>query len=276
MSSNLRTLLKLLIPPIFVKLARAKFFVKPTYEYAPKGWNTPLKQNEDEGWNSVEAVKIESDRWDAYCRALEGPGPIGFMHEHDDPTEIKEGYHHRNVTFGYVFALSAINKETISILDYGGSLGHNYYLAKAFLPDNVKIDFHCKEVPRLVEIGRQLAPHITWYSDDKCLERKYDLVIVNGVLGYIRDWQVLLTKISSCIEGYLLLGHIPVVVKSQGFVMLQRRYKSEMLHYQFNKAELLSSIKLPMEREFITGVFPIIENAPEQCELRSFLFKKNN
>ena len=273
---KLRAFLKLLLPPIFVKLARAKFFVRSTYHYSPKGWNTPISKKNDEGWNSVEAVKIEMDRWEAYCNALQGPGPIGFMHEHNDPTEIKEGYHHRNITFGYVFALAAIKKETISILDYGGSLGHNYFLAKAFLPDKIKINFHCKEVPRLVEIGKKLNPNITWYTDDDCLKRQYDLIIVNGVLGYIEDWRELLTKIERSVGLYLFLGHVPIVNNSDGFVMLQRRYKSEMLHYQFNKSEFLSSLNLPLEREFITGVFPIIKNAPEQCELRSFLFRNNN
>ena len=96
------------------------------------------------------------------------------------------------------------------------------------------------------------------------------------MLQYIEDWRQILAKIEHSVDGCLFLGHVPVVTQSEGFVMLQRRYNSEMLHYQFNKAEFLSSIKLPMEKEFITGVFPFIENAPEQCELRSFLFIKNS
>jgi hypothetical protein len=112
-------------------------------------------------------------------------------------------------------------------------------------------------------------------NQDVSLNVEY-LIIVNGVLQYVENWQELLAKIEQSVDGCLFLGHVPVVTQSEGFIMLQQRYNSEMLHYQFNKEEFLSYIKLPMVREFITGVFPFIENAPEQCELRSFLFIRNS
>ena len=273
MNNKLRTLLKLFLPPIAVKLVRLEIFKKHPYVYAPDGWKTPLKQDHDIGWNSTSAVEIEKKRWPDFCKALQGTGPIGFMHEHDDPTEIKEGYHHRNITFAYVLALAAVGKKSISILDYGGSLGHNYNLAKVLLPEDIKIDFHCKEVPLLVETGRQLNPDITWYSDDRCLNNKYDLVIANGVLQCVENWQELLLKLVGSVGDYLFLGHLPIVNKSDGFVMHQKRYNTEMLHHQFNRNELLSKIAHPLVREFLTGVHPYIKNAPEQCELRSFLFR---
>jgi putative methyltransferase (TIGR04325 family) len=270
----LKAFIKLFLPPILIRLIRLIRFSKskPNLLYAPAGWDTALKNSS--GWNSSQAVGIEKQRWELYCKALKSPGPLAFMHEHDKPTELRDGYHHRNITFAYVLALAALKKEKISILDYGGSLGHTYYYAKAVLPDYINIDFHCKEVPLLVKVAKQLNPNIEWYSDDSCLNKKYDLVIVNGILQYTKDYRDLLQKIVNCVDGYLFLGHLPLV-NNRGFVALQRRYGVEMLHYQFDRNELLSQIKLCLVREFLTGIRPYIKNAPEQCELRSFLYKKS-
>jgi putative methyltransferase (TIGR04325 family) len=272
-----RDCIKLFLPPILVKLVRSiKYSLyKPELSYAPAGWDTALKKSDDIGWNSAQAVAIEKQRWESYCKALSGTGPIAFMHEHDNPTELRDGYHHRNITFAYVLALAALKKGRVSILDYGGSLGHNYYFAKAVLPDYIKIDFHCKEVPLMVKAGEQLNKQITWYSDDSCLDRKYDLVIINGVLQYIKDWRHFLSRLVTCVEGHFFLGHLPLVNVAQGFVVLQRRYGTEMLYYQFNRNELLTLIDLCLVREFLTGIQLNIKNAPGQCELRSFLYRKD-
>jgi hypothetical protein len=67
---------------------------------------------------------------------------------------------------------------------------------------------------------------------------------------------------------------LPLVDCENGFVVLQRRYDTEMLHYQFNRNELLASIDLCLVREFLTGIRLDIQNAPGECELRSFLYRK--
>jgi len=75
------------------------------------------------------------------------------------------------------------------------------------------------------------------------------------------------------------VGHLPLIKDGPGFVAHQRRYHTEMLHYQFNRDEFLSSLThsgLSLEREFLTGIRPIIKDAPEQPELISFLYKKES
>jgi len=273
---EMRELIKLFLPPILVRFVRLLKISKSKHSliYSPDGWDTELSSSNKKGWDSVNAVEIERKRMDRYCNALKNTGPLGFMHEHDNPTEIRDGYHHRNITSAYVLTLASIKKEKISILDYGGSLGHNYNFAKAVLPNHIDIEFHCKEVASLVNVGKELNPYIKWYSDDSCLNRKYDLIIVNGVLQYLNEWKHLLIKIINCVDGYLFLSHLPLVNYKRGYVALQRRYGQEMLHYQFNRNEVLSQVNLCLVREFLTGIRPYIKNAPEQCELRSFLYKK--
>jgi len=49
------------------------------------------------------------------------------------------------------------------------------------------------------------------------------------------------------------------------------------LYEQFNRRTILEEIEdtgLCLIREFLTGIHPYIKNAPEQCELKSWLFKR--
>lgn len=58
---------------------------------------------------------------------------------------------------------------------------------------------------------------------------------------------------------------------------LQRHYGTEILHEEFNREvilEVVEGIGFSLMREFLTGIRPYIKNAPEQCELYSWLFKK--
>jgi putative methyltransferase (TIGR04325 family) len=273
---KVKNVLKQFIPPIFVNFMRYLTQHRNLYEleYSPDGWGAALKNSD--GWNCKQAIEIENARWASYCETLLGTGPLAFMHEHVNPTEMHESFHNRNITLAYVLALSALGKKTIKILDYGGSLGHSYLFAKAVLP-GIHVEFHCKDVPMLVHEGEKLIPAIQWYSDDTCLKNKYDLVIINGVLGYINNWQDFLTEVVPAVSGYLYLGHLPLVNDHQGFVAIQRRYGSEMLHEQFNRKTILlwmEKLGLSLVREFLTGVRPLIKNAPEQCELITFLFRK--
>jgi putative methyltransferase (TIGR04325 family) len=174
-----------------------------------------------------------------------------------------------------VLALTARQKDSISVLDYGGALGHYYQIARAVLPD-VKIDFHCKEVPGLAALGQQLNPEIHWHVDDTCLDRSYDLVMMNGSLQYMQDWQATIERVSAAATEIFFLTRVPVVEHSPSFPARQRIYDTEMIHLQFNQDELLrvaANAGLKLLREVVVGDRPYIHHAPEQCELRGWIFK---
>jgi putative methyltransferase (TIGR04325 family) len=162
------------------------------------------------------------------------------------------------------------------VLDFGGALGHYYQLGKAVLP-GVALDFHCREVPLMVEAGRKANPDVHWYADESYQNRTYDLVMINGSLQYIRDWAGVLRQLARLVAGYLLLTRIPIVESGPSFLAVQRIYNTELLHQQFNQGAVLGvmeSTGLERVREFVVGDRPYIKNAPEQCELRGWLFKK--
>lgn len=270
-----------MLPPLLVdwmRRARTAFGRRPWLEYAPEGWNTALPRGEDAGWNSASAVETERAKWAAFRDAAEGTGPLAFAHDHTDQSTLRVSFHNINMTYAYVLTRAAAGRASVSVLDWGGSLGHGYLLGRAVLP-GVRIEFHCKEVTRLAEIGRQLNPDVQWYDDETCLDRTYDLVMLNGVLQYVRDWRGVIERVSTAAGSYLFFGLLPLVERGPGFVALQRYYGGMMLHQQFNRHDLLEAVEgtgQRLVREFVTGYRPAIKNAPEPCELRSWLFKRES
>jgi len=285
--TRIESILKLFIPPIVIKGARTvqNLFQKPDLysigfhylEYAPDGWQTQLNKGQNKGWSVNSVVDTEKAKWDVFCRNLEGAGPLGFSHEHTDLSVVRNpNFHNVHISYAYVLALAAHKKDSISVLDWGGALGHYYLVGKAVLPD-VDIDFHVKEVPLMAKAGEQLNPEVHWYEDESCLERDYDLVMMTGSIPYMEDWADVLHRIARSIKEYLFISRLPVVQHSPSFVAVQHLYNSQMLHQQINQAELLETVEetgLTLLREFVVGDRPYIKRAPEQCEVRGWLFKK--
>lgn len=255
----------------------ARTFLNPPLTYAPDGWNARLDGPGSQGWNFEGVVDAERKKWDAFRRNLSGTGPLGFSHEYEDPTVVRNvSFHNIHTTFAYVVALASRMKSSISVLDYGGGLGHYYLLARAVLPE-VSFEFHCKEVPGIAEAGKSLLPEVRWHSDDACLERTYDLVMVNGSLQYMENWKEMIGRIARSAENYFLLTRVPVVDRAASFVTVQREYDTRMLHGIFNRRELLDAVAatgLREVRELVVGDRPYTKKAPEQPELRGWLFRR--
>ena len=282
-----RNVSRLFIPPIVTKGIRAvqhlctkpdRLYIGTQYlKYAPEGWKTQLIKGESIGWNVGSVIDTERSKWDAFCRNVEGVGPLGFSHENRDMSVIRSpSFHNIHISYAYVLALTAHKKDSVSVLDWGGALGHYYLVGKALLPD-VFIDYHVKEVPLMAKAGKNLNPEVHWYDDESCLRRNYDLIMMNGSIGYMEDWANALHRIAHSVKDYLFLARLLVVENSPSFVAVQQLYDSQMLHQQLNQTELLETVKkagLTLRREFVVGDRPYIKGSPEQCEMRSFLFRR--
>lgn len=276
-----RDLIRYWVSPGLIRIGQRVLglFHPPSLEYTPEGWKTSLANRENAGWNVSNVVAAEEAKWKTFVENCKEIGPLGFSHESSDLSVVHSlSFHNINMTYAYVIALAAQGKSTLSMLDWGGGLGHYYLIGRALLPDLV-LEFHCKEVPLMADVGRKVNPGVRWYSDESCLNRRYDLIMMNGSLQYIQDWAGALGRIVSSVTGYLFLARVPVVQRSLGYVALQRAYGTEMLHPQINQGALLEVVRnlgLNLVREFVVGDRPYIKGAPEQCELRSWLFKREH
>lgn len=255
----------------------------PEWEYVPEGW---ARQNADpavKGWDVEAIAESYRRRWPSFVRALKGAGPLGVAHEVPEGVEVPtddRGAHNTLVSYAYVLALAARSKNRVSVLDWGGGSGHYFVISRAVLPD-VELDYHCRDVPRLAGLGRELVPEAHFYEDDSCLERQYDLVLVSGSLQYSEDWSGTLARLAAATGGYLYVTRLPVARSSASFVVVQRPYAygydTEYLGWVLNRDELLAAAAagdLELVREFLMVDLLSARGAPEDpIEHRGFLFR---
>jgi putative methyltransferase (TIGR04325 family) len=249
----------------------------PEWEYVPEGWAREAK-----GWNVDAVADAYAVKWPSYVAAVSGPWPLGINHEvpAGEPVDrLDREAHNTVVSYGYALALAAHGKSRLSILDWGGALGHYEPLSRALLP-GVELDFHCKEVPALVERGRELLPHVTFHAGPECLERRYDFVLASGSLQYAEDWPGLLSDLAGAAE-HLFVTRLPVALAAPSFVVLQRAYRygyeTEYLGWVVSRDELLEAARaanLSLVREFLLSAWFSAEGAPENpVEHRAYLFR---
>jgi putative methyltransferase (TIGR04325 family) len=224
------------------------------------------------GWN-VESVRdAYLAKWPSFVSAVEGSARNVVK---DDDLAA----HNRVIAFGYALALAAFQRDRISILDWGGALGHYFLLSKALLP-GVDIDYHCKEVPLLCASGRKLLPEVTFHEDERCLDVTYDLVVASGSLQYSQAWQATLRRLAASAGRYLYVTRLPVVRRGSSFVTVERAYaygyEAEYLGWVINREELFdcaAQAGAELMRELVISEPFSIRRAPEQAELRGFLFR---
>jgi putative methyltransferase (TIGR04325 family) len=184
------------------------------------------------------------------------------------------------MAFAYVLTLAARSRTRLSILDWGGGLGHYYVLARALVPD-LELDYHCKDLPLLCAKGRELLPAVHFHeSAESCMGRRHDLVMASSSLQYSEDWRVTVGRLVRMTGSYLYITRTPVVRRAASFVVVQRPhglgYDTEYPGWFLNMQELLTSAQtLDMElvREFLIDERPFVHNAPEQGEYRGFLWR---
>jgi len=250
------------------------------WEYIPEGWDYAKAHPEVRGWNVPEILERYKQKWSSFVAFMENNETLGISHESELTSNTDIKFHNINMTFAYVFTLAAHKKEKITMLDWGGGIGHYYLLAKTLLP-KVQIEYHCKDVPQLAEYGAQLFPEHHFYPDDSCLKRTYDFVMASTSLQYVEDWQSLLSGLAKATKKYLYITGLPIVLNVPSFVFIQRPYSygynTEYLGWCLNKKEFLSCAErqgIKLIREFIVGDKPHIQFAPEQNEYRGFLFER--
>jgi putative methyltransferase (TIGR04325 family) len=286
---GLKQIIKQIVPPILIDVAsylrksnshgeRGEPPAPPEWEYMPDGWRT--RDERIKGWNVESIVEAQKAKWPAFMRIVQGKGPLGVAHE--SPVASAGDYQAHNVlmTFAYVLALTARNRDRISLLDWGGGVGHYCAVSRALLP-GVTIDYHCKDMPLLCTQGREHFPEASFYEDEAaCFRRSYDLVLASGSLQFSEDWKGTVARLAAVSGSYLFITRLPTVHAAAPFVVVQRPYQygyqTEYLCWFLNRQELVdhtTSLGMELVREFLIQAQPPVHNAPEQADYRGFLFR---
>jgi putative methyltransferase (TIGR04325 family) len=242
------------------------------WEYVPEGWSYPTR-----GWAAEAVADAYAAKWSAYLEAIRAPKPLGVHHETADVLTGDAGAHNMLVTFAYVVALAARDRDRLSVLDWGGGFGHYHALALSALP-GLELDYHVKETPAVSARGRELNPQVAFHDDDSALDERYDLVVASSSLQYAEDWRALLARLAGVADRYLYVARVPVALHAPPFVVIQRPYAhgydTEYPGWVLNRDELLSAAP-PLGREFLLDARFSAPGAPEDpVEHRSFLFNR--
>lgn len=286
-----REFVELLTPPLLVKVGRRvtralrqrresavpALSARPEWEYIPQGWAYAQTHPEVKGWNVQDVLRIYRQKWPQFVRMVQGTGPLGIAHE-SALTSNEDVYTHNAVmTFAYALGLAARDKDRLSMLDWGGGIGHYCLLAQALLP-HVEIEYHCKDVSILAQYGAALLPSAHFHADDACLQRTYDFVFASTSLHYSEQWSDVLRALAAAARCLYVTG-VPIVESVDSFVFVQRPYSfgynTEYLGWCLNKREFLETATqagMRLIREFVVGHRPFIQGAPEQNEYRGYLF----
>jgi putative methyltransferase (TIGR04325 family) len=256
------------------------------WEYVPEGWRPDDPRGL--GWDHPSVVETQLRKWPDFVAAVRSTRPLGVYHEAAVIDSEHPSAHNFILAFAYVLARAAAaaparpdGTRRLSVLDWGGGLGHYAVIARAVLPE-VALDYTVFERPGAAEAGRGLLPDVTFSSDaEACLSRRYDLVFASGSLQYAVDWQGLLRRFAQAAEGWVFLSRTPYVDGTAGFVVVQRPhsagYTTDYLSRVFNRGELLAQAEaagLALDREFLM-IWERVEavGAPAPFEYRGYLFR---
>jgi len=276
-----RSIARNVLPPIVVKAIRSatrgrRRYDPPDWEYLPGGW--PDESTRLRGWDSEAVVSTQLSRWEAFVESVGGTGPFGLSHEAAIP-EIDYAVHNTVMSFAYVLARAAPDRARLSMLDWGGGIGHYYVYARALMPE-LTLDYTCFDLPTLAQGGRSVLPQVSFHdSKETALSRRYDLVMASSSLQYVKDWKRDLAGLAGVCDGYLYVTRQPFVERVPSYVVVQHPYRhgydTEYPGWFLNREEFLgfaADIGLRLVREFLIQERPTVPNAPEQADYRGFLF----
>jgi putative methyltransferase (TIGR04325 family) len=255
----------------------------PEWEFVPEGWDRARRGEADApgGWQAEEVARSYAAKWPQFLEAVAGTGPLGVGHEVPTGAAMgRESASDQSAVLAYAYALSRAvgDSGSLSVLDWGGALGHFYVLARRLFPD-LELDYHCRELPAVCREGRRLLPEVTFHDSDKCLSRGYDLVLASNSLQYDEDWPERLRQLAGAAERRLFLTRVPVVREATSFVTLQRAqaygYDTEYLGWVFNRDALIAAAVgagLALEREFVLISSWPVAGMPEGPSDYGYLF----
>lgn len=284
-----KPLLRELCPPLLWRLFR--YTLLPIFsrmqkrhiewEYLPKGWGIEEENSAIKGWDVESVLEAYKMNWPTFLKNLEGTLPLGISPESDSEQRTDLTFHNMIMTYGYVLAYCCRNTSRISMLDWGGGIGHYYLISQKLLP-HLTVEYHCKDFPRFVEYGKTLFPEAHFYSDTSCLENTYDFVLASTSLHYSRDWVSTLKGLAKAAAGHVFISRLPIVWHVPSYVMIQRPYQygynTEYPGWCLNHDEFLDIAyenQLHLIQEFVIQDSSSILRAPEQPRYFGFLFSSS-
>lgn len=242
------------------------------FEFLPNGW-----VSQESGWGDPCIVEAQKNKWPAFVSVLHSTQPLGTAHESEPGATENLTAHNTIMTFAYVLGRALGGKSDISMLDWGCGLGHYLALARTLYPE-FAIEYHGIDHENLCHAA-VYTPGGKFYGPDVPLLRCYDLVMASGSLSYVKNWKEKLKELAAAASPWFYFTRV-YTVKGSSYVMVQHPQQfgyPDLVGWCLNRDEILAACKdnhLTLEREFYLEPGVEISGAPENPDLRGFLFRK--
>lgn len=247
---------------------------------ALRGWPEPSAIIDGTAWDDEAVARSMAIDFPAFVEECASTAPVDLAHESRGAALHSVAFHNTYLSFGYVLARAAMDRERLSVLDWGGGLGHYAVLARALMPA-LELDYTVKDLPAFCDEGARLLPDTRFTADDSWRESTYDLVFASGSLQYARDWPAIAADLARATTGYLYVTRLPLFIDSPSTIV-QQDARSHGIDATFtgwflNRGEFVKTIEsagLVLEREFWVAEYPEVLGIDEKPDVRGFLFSR--
>jgi putative methyltransferase (TIGR04325 family) len=153
------------------------------------------------------------------------------------------------------------NAYQLTVLDFGGSLGSSYFQSRAYLNRLSRLTWCIVEQPHFVECGKREfeTDTLRFYENvDKCArDHRVDVVLLSGVLEYLRSPFDLLTDLVRHGFAHIVIDRTPLIRAGESHITVQHVpasiYKASYPCWFLSRSQLVDALA-PAYR--ITDEFP--------------------
>lgn len=179
--------------------------------------------------------------------------------------------------------IAAKNKGSLSVIDFGGSLGSTYFQNQDMLSELQELSWHVVEQKNFVNCGKEYFENnqLKFFSslNESVDLMKPDVIVLSSVLQYIEEPYKLINEIISKNIEYILIDRTPCHEEKNDVLTVQvvpsNIYKSSYPTWIFNSSKLIHEMgTYDMLYEF-KSEDGIIRSAGHSAEYKGFFLKKH-
>ena len=147
--------------------------------------------------------------------------------------------------------IASMNNNTLSVLDFGGSLGTTYFQNRGFLSSLSKLEWNIVEQPNFASYGKKFFEDdiLKFYSSlDECIQNKIpQVIILSAVLQYLENPFVLIQKIKESGINHIIIDKTIFIQDDRDRIMIQHVpeniYKASYPVRFFNEEKFVAAFK---------------------------------
>ena len=118
------------VPPAVINFAYLILdVIRPaSYEFIDYSWPQEMHLK---GWQADGVQENREQTWQTFVNSVEGNGLLGIgENDLNIPQYINLNVQNLYLSYGYCLSLACHNKQRVTMLDWGGSIGHYYLIGK--------------------------------------------------------------------------------------------------------------------------------------------------